>query len=163
MYVLKRLSGYNKMTESQLVIKAREFATEVHKNRFRKDGKTPAITHPKRVAESYTLYTDTEKAVGWLHDVIEDSDFNIHHTDITNLFFDVIGTTVRKLTHYTTDTYPEYIVRIGEDPLARKVKLVDITDNLNDNPSKRAKAKYALALSYLLEKKNSVIFKGEKR
>jgi len=49
-------------------------ATEAHKGQTRKDGKTPFIVHPERVAKCVAHYGGNHVGIiaAWLHDVIED-------------------------------------------------------------------------------------------
>ena len=51
-------------------------ATEAHRGQTRKDGKTPFIVHPERVAKCVAHYGGNHVGViaAWLHDVIEDND-----------------------------------------------------------------------------------------
>jgi len=58
-----------------LVIKsAADHASRAHKGQFRKDRKTPYITHPARVAGLVGIFNGSHVAViaAWLHDVYED-------------------------------------------------------------------------------------------
>lgn len=60
-----------------LVSKAASLAVLLHRDQFRRDGKTPFITHPSQVA-SVLIGTGCEDAemiaAAWLHDTIEDCD-----------------------------------------------------------------------------------------
>ncbi|MGA2122447.1 MAG: HD domain-containing protein [Methanoregula sp.] len=58
-----------------LVIKmAADHASRAHRGQFRKDRKTPYITHPARVAGLVAMFNGSHVAVisAWLHDVYED-------------------------------------------------------------------------------------------
>ncbi len=58
-----------------LVIKmAADHASRAHRGQFRKDRKTPYITHPARVAGLVAMFHGSHVAViaAWLHDVYED-------------------------------------------------------------------------------------------
>ncbi len=58
-----------------LVIKsAADHASRAHKGQFRKDRKTPYITHPARVAGLVGTFNGSHAAIiaAWLHDVYED-------------------------------------------------------------------------------------------
>ena len=58
-----------------LVIKsAADHASRAHKGQFRKDRKTPYITHPARVAGLVGIFNGSHVAIiaAWLHDVYED-------------------------------------------------------------------------------------------
>ena len=56
--------------------KALNYASEAHKNQFRKGSDIPYITHPVEVADIIASFTDDEEmiATGLLHDVVEDTD-----------------------------------------------------------------------------------------
>ena len=50
-------------------------ATGAHQGQTRKDGKTPFIVHPERVAKCVAHYGGNHVIIAaWLHDVIEDND-----------------------------------------------------------------------------------------
>ena len=53
---------------------ASDHASRAHKGQFRKDKKTPYITHPARVAGLVSRFGGTHSAIiaAWLHDVYED-------------------------------------------------------------------------------------------
>jgi (p)ppGpp synthase/HD superfamily hydrolase len=58
-----------------LIIKmAADHASRAHRGQFRKDRKTPYITHPARVAGLVAMFHGSHVAVisAWLHDVYED-------------------------------------------------------------------------------------------
>lgn len=58
-----------------LVIKmAADHASRAHRGQFRKDRRTPYITHPARVAGLVSMFHGTHVAIiaAWLHDVYED-------------------------------------------------------------------------------------------
>ena len=57
-----------------LISIAADAAHRAHRNQFRKDGVTPYVTHPQRVAACVEKYggDDTALISAWLHDVIED-------------------------------------------------------------------------------------------
>jgi len=55
---------------------AKTAATRAHRGQFRKDGRTPYITHPERVAKRVKFFGGNHIAIiaAWLHDVMEDCD-----------------------------------------------------------------------------------------
>jgi (p)ppGpp synthase/HD superfamily hydrolase len=58
-----------------LVIKsAADHSSRAHKGQFRKDRKTPYITHPARVAGLVGIFNGSHMAIiaAWLHDIYED-------------------------------------------------------------------------------------------
>lgn len=87
----------------------------------------PYILHPLRLMMS--LPGLPEKMAAVLHDVVEDT--SVTHADLEQEGFpaDVLEA-VRLLTHAKGETrYVDYVVRIKPDPVARAVKLADLTDN----------------------------------
>ena len=85
------------------------------------------ILHPMKVA-SY-MDTDTEKAVAYLHDVLEDTD--VTEDELRNMFPNEIVDGVITLTHRKDESYFEYISRVSTSKLAKKVKIADLLHNLD--------------------------------
>ena len=88
----------------------------------------PYILHPLRLMARVT--DPFEQAVSLLHDVIEDSDTTAE--DLLNEGFpkNVVEAVVL-LSRRRGESYEVFIERICPHPLARKIKLADIEDNLN--------------------------------
>jgi len=80
------------------------------------------ILHPLRVMVS--METETEMIVAVLHDVIEDGGITID--DLRRA-----GYAIDYLTRRGGEDYDQFIDRIKGNPLARKVKIVDLKDNSN--------------------------------
>lgn len=128
-------------------------AAEAHRGQFRRDGKTPYITHPAAVVDRLVAQGNTEPAVlatAWLHDVLEDS------TDATadelreDMPEEVVAAVVA-LTHLQHVPYAEYLTIVKRNPIATKVKIADMLTNLADAPTERQILKYARGLIFLLE------------
>ena len=85
------------------------------------------------------METDEEKAVAWLHDVLEDT--NVSAESLARVFPAQIMEALNALTHGNNESYEEYIKRVRLNPLAAKVKLADLTHNMDLNrlpcPSKK--------------------------
>ena len=113
---------------SKRVKKALEFATEKHKGQLDRAGK-PYIEHPKAVAKM--LKGEDEKIVAMLHDTVEDTDATIE--EIRSKFGEKIADAVKCLTHENGVPYMDYIRGIKGNELARKVKLADLTHNMDLN------------------------------
>jgi len=126
----------------KLIKRAEQIAREAHKGQTRWD-KTPYIKHPMRVAKS--LNGDDCKVVAWLHDVLEDTPRTAQ--DLVNKGVPVrLVNSVKNLTRVDEENYYDFIMRIGKDSLAARVKIADIEDNLNDNLKEGTlKDKYMLA------------------
>ena len=113
------------MIYTALTIKALKICFNAHKDQVDKTG-MPYVFHPFHLAEQM----DTEDAVcvALLHDTVEDT--NISFEDLINEGFnDSIINALKLLTHNDDTPYLEYIARIKENPLARKVKLADLRHN----------------------------------
>ena len=120
---------------------ALQIATEAHEGQTRNNG-SPYIEHPKRVAAAVE---DRLKPIALMHDILE-------NTKVTLLDLEKAGfppyvlAAVDVLTHKHGDSNKVYWHKILTNPDAIKVKVVDIKDNMGDNPSDYAKAKYVRAL-----------------
>ena len=114
-------------------------------SQYRKDGITPYILHPARVADK--LDNDIEKSIAWLHDSVEDTSITLH--DLEEIFPNEITDIVDILTHKKEEFYDSYINRVSKNVIATKIKILDIEDNLNDVPSNWQTMKYKSALKVL--------------
>ena len=105
---------------------ALRFAEDAHEGQLDEDG-LPVICHPIEVASM--LDDPFEKALAYLHDVVEDTKFTVE--DIRNAFGNEVADRIRLLTHYEGDDYvDDYLWCIADDPIATKVKIADLTHNL---------------------------------
>lgn len=115
------------MNLDQQLSLATSIAIGVHKGQFDKNDK-PYLNHVFRVMNAGQ--TLQEKIVGVLHDVIEDSDMTIE--DLINYGFETdILDAVNAMTHYENEDYDEYIDRVISNPIAIRVKINDLTDNMD--------------------------------
>lgn len=138
------------MSDLGLVESAIEIATDAHKSQLDKAGE-PYIHHVLRVAES--VWRDWSAGTGWaswnepsgrqdayiaalLHDVVEDG--HVSAQDIGETFGVTVGEAVDALTRRESDSgkmprydYETYIYRVLNNPIACRVKLADLTDNLD--------------------------------
>ncbi|WP_288847769.1 HD domain-containing protein [uncultured Sneathia sp.] len=137
------------MSNYELALK---ITTEAHKGQVDKAG-VPYINHPLTVAS--LVDTEEEKIVALLHDTIEDT--NITEQDLLNYgFSNKIVEAVKLLTHNKNVPYMDYVAKIKDNELARKVKIADLTHNsdlsrlkeITDKDKKRYN-KYQKALLYL--------------
>ena len=99
---------------------------KAHKGQKDKGGKAYFL-HPLRV--SFNIKDKRAKVIGLLHDVIEDSD-KYKLSDFNFLDEEQIEA-LKTLTHDKSVPYFDYIDMIKANPLARKVKLSDLDDNMN--------------------------------
>lgn len=130
---------------------ALEFATKKHEGQFRKDGKTPYISHPKRVAElvrKYVLdhgmaydpfgYGRSMVAAAFLHDTVEDCGVTMEY--LRDDFGPLISDLVDWMTNKTHDMKLPRAERkrldrerLAKAPkMAKIIKLLDRIDNLTD-------------------------------
>ncbi len=106
-----------------------KLAVTAHAGQVDKAGE-PYILHPLRVM--LAMETEEERIVAVLHDVLEDGD---------DEFCNAVGDTVADrqldalaaLTKRKGESYRDYIERCASDPIAKKVKLADLGDNLHDD------------------------------
>jgi (p)ppGpp synthase/HD superfamily hydrolase len=106
--------------------KALELALEAHIGQRDKAGKA-YISHPIRVMKN--VDTKQEKITALLHDVIEDS--YLEFEELEKYFSDEVVRAVACLTKKENESYEQFIERAKENPIARKVKIEDIRDNLD--------------------------------
>lgn len=115
------------MIYTELTKKALRISFEAHKDQVDKGG-MPYVYHPYHVA----MQMDDEAAVcaALLHDVVEDSSITIGDLKIYG-FPKEVTDAVALLTHGDDTPYFDYIRRIKEDPIARRVKIADLKHNSN--------------------------------
>lgn len=113
------LDGYD------MVVAARAIATIAHRGQTDKGG-NPYIDHPRRVAAR--MDTHAERAVAWLHDVLEDTDLTRDDLHDAGIPWYVIGD-VELLTRSQEQRVEEYYEQLAGTARARRVKLADIADN----------------------------------
>lgn len=106
--------------------KAIEYAELKHSGQVGRDG-LAYIEHPKEVASR--VDGEDAKIVAWLHDTVEDTDATVD--EIRGLFGDVVADAVSVLTHDKSIPYLDYIVGIKKNDLAVKVKIADLSHNMD--------------------------------
>ena len=87
----------------------------------------PAILHSLRVGAAGK--TPEEQVVGFLHDVLEDTD--ISESLLRNIFGDDIMFALDAITRVPGEVYSAYIRRVSTNLLATAVKKTDLYDNLD--------------------------------
>ena len=135
--------------------KAISIALTAHKGQKDKAG-APYILHPLRVM--LAMATDLEKQAAVLHDVIEDGGITPENLRLEG-FSEEVCSAVVALTKKPGEPYNQYLNRVNENPIARKVKMADLNDNMNLNrikePSQQDRKrmeKYKDAMAFLKEK-----------
>lgn len=108
--------------------RAISLATEAHAGQTDKAGAT-YIRHPLRVME--TMDTERGRIVAVLHDVVEDTSQDL--TTIERAFDTDLRDAVDALTkrEEERDDYMRFIERVSRNPIARRVKIADIEDNMD--------------------------------
>ncbi len=105
--------------------KALRLAYEAHKGQYDKSG-VPYVFHPLHLAEQM----DDEDSIvaALLHDVAEDTDYSLD--DLRRMGFPARAlAAVALLTHDPAEPYLDYVARVKENAVARRVKLADLRHN----------------------------------
>tara|TARA_R110000824_G_scaffold118090_2_gene270239 strand:- start:1203 stop:1622 length:420 start_codon:yes stop_codon:yes gene_type:complete len=130
---------------------AAAIATEAHKGQTRWDKRTPYISHPAAIARDLIKrgFSEDFIAVAWLHDVIEDTSVTAQGLLDKGIPSDIVQS-VETISKEDGQSYLDYILDVGRDPVARVVKVADITHNMSDLKKGSMRQKYELAI-YILE------------
>ena len=116
------------ITDSDLqnLIRAFTLAEAVHKGQTDKAGK-PYIAHPLRVAQLVDGGLD-ELMVAFLHDVVEDTSTSLDDLRKSG-FSETVVNGVDCMTRRSGEPREAYLERLKPNPVARAVKLADLTHN----------------------------------
>ena len=149
----KRIYVNNQQMELALQI-----ALNAHKGQVDLDGK-PAILHPLAVGMAGENLT--EQCVGFLHDVVEDSDYTIKGLRRIGVALKIIRA-LEVLTHDKSVPYMDYIrsIEASGNKTALKVKINDLRHNLQRGTigghTKQVK-KHTEAIDYLLRNEKYIL------
>ena len=145
------------MIYTSLTNKAMRIAYEAHHGQVDKSG-IPYIFHPIHLAEQ--MEDEISCCVALLHDTVEDTDVTLEQ--LRDMFPAEVVDAVALLTHGAGTNYYDYVRRIRDNPIARRVKLADLAHNsdqtrcigssLTEKQLAYWKDKYAKAKAMLLEK-----------
>lgn len=102
-------------------------AVEAHRGQVDKAGQ-PYILHPLRVM--LRLDREPDRTVAILHDVVEDTGYTLDDLRFRG-YPAVVLQALDCLTRRPNESYAEFVARVSSDPLARRVKLADLEDNLD--------------------------------
>lgn len=119
---------YSKMSLEQQLSSAIDLAMEIHKDQYDRSNQ-PYIGHVIRVMNA--CQTLQEKIVGALHDVVEDSDLTIDDLRLKGFDNNIVEAVDAITFYHDVETYDEYIERVIKNPIAVKVKLNDLSDNMD--------------------------------
>ena len=113
------------MIYTDMTKKALKLCFEAHKEQVDKSG-MPYVFHPFHLAEQ--MESEETTVVALLHDVVEDTDYTIE--DLTAMGFDkAVTDAIALMTHADGVDYMDYVRAIKENPIAKAVKLADLTHN----------------------------------
>jgi (p)ppGpp synthase/HD superfamily hydrolase len=102
-------------------------ATEAHRGQRGKAGQ-PYFLHVLRVM--FRLDSDMERVVGVLHDVVEDTGRSFD--DLRRLgYSEEVLAALECVTKRESESYEQFVERAGSNPVARRVKLADLEDNMD--------------------------------
>jgi (p)ppGpp synthase/HD superfamily hydrolase len=143
------------MLYTETTKKALKLAFEAHKDQLDKS-EMPYVFHPFHLAEQ--METEDEIVVALLHDVVEDTKYTLD--DIRAMgFSEKVIEALTLLTHDDAEPYLEYVARLRDNALARKVKLADLRHNSDltrldviDERALMRVRKYAEAIRVLTER-----------
>ncbi|AMW17147.1 HD domain-containing protein [Glaesserella parasuis] len=108
--------------------KAKLLAKQLHANQVDKAGKA-YVEHLQSVADGLVQPTDDELAVAWLHDSVEDTTISL--AQIKAEFGSVIANAIGAITKRKDEPYETYLKRVKANDIARKVKIADLTHNMD--------------------------------
>ncbi len=134
--------------------KAMNICFEAHKEQRDKTG-LPYVFHPLHLAEQMTDEATT--IVALLHDLVEDTDWTLDDLRREGFSQEVIDA-IALMTHDPAVPYMDYVAEIKKNPIAKAVKLADLThnsdtsrlDTITDKDRQRAE-KYQKAIQFLLD------------
>lgn len=105
--------------------KALKLCFNAHKDQLDKSG-LPYVFHPFHLADQ--MNDENTTIVALLHDIVEDTDYTLK--DLREMGFneEVLGA-IELMTHGDDVPYMDYVAKIKENPIAKKVKLADLRHN----------------------------------
>ena len=104
---------------------AMKLCFNAHKDQVDYNG-IPYVFHPIHLAEQ--MQDEDSTVVALLHDVVEDTEYTIDDL-IAMGFNESVIEAIRLMTHDDGVEYTEYLEKIKENDLARRVKIADVMHN----------------------------------
>lgn len=124
-------------------------ATVAHDGMVDKGG-APYIGHPARVAAA--VDGNSDKVVALLHDVIEDCGISVDAPMFEELSM-AERDALDAISKRPGEEYVDYLKRVAANPIARRVKIADIADNMDlDRIADPGPADYARVEKYKIAK-----------
>lgn len=108
--------------------RAIEIAISAHEGQLDTHNGRPYIEHPFRVMSAGQ--TLQEKIVGILHDVVEDSPWTLDQLREEGFREEIIDA-VDAMSRRDNESYDAYLLRVQVNAIATRVKLNDLTDNMD--------------------------------
>jgi (p)ppGpp synthase/HD superfamily hydrolase len=102
-------------------------AVEAHRGQKDRAG-APYILHPLRMM--FAVQTDAERMAAVLHDVVEDTEWTLDALRERG-FPEQVVEAVDHLTRREGESYDAFVRRAAEHPVARRVKVADLQDNMD--------------------------------
>jgi len=129
--------------------RAIEIASAAHAGQLDKGGH-PYIMHPIRVM--LAMSTEEERIVAVLHDVLEDCPDYVWMVEEAGFSRKVLEA-LNALTKRPGEPYSDFIVRVALNPLACRVKVADMRDNMDlsriPNPTDKDRERVAKYARYI--------------
>lgn len=113
------------MIYTELTKKALRLCFEAHKDQLDKSG-LPYVFHPFHLAEQ--MDTEETVCVALLHDVVEDTEYTLEDL-IAMGFPKPVTDALALMTHDENVPYLDYVAKLKDNPVARRVKLADLKHN----------------------------------
>lgn len=136
-----------------LSTRAELFARSIHANQVDKAGE-PYIRHLQAVVNNLVEPTEDMVAVAWLHDSVEDTETTFD--DLIHYFGSSVAQAVDAITKRKGEMYADYLNRVKANPIARLVKIADLSHNMDlsrllkiTEKDLERKAKYIKAKEFL--------------
>lgn len=102
-------------------------AVQAHRGQKDRAG-APCILHPLRMM--FRVQTDAERMTAVLHDVVEDTGWTLQALRERG-FPEQVVDAVDHLTRRESESYEEFVTRAPAHPIARRVKVADLEDNMD--------------------------------
>ncbi len=107
--------------------KAIAIAVEAHRGQKDKNG-AAYILHPLRVMAR--VNSEAEKIAAILHDVVEDTDWTLDRLSNEGFSAEVVQA-IDCVTKREGESYEDFVRRSAANPVARRVKIADLEDNMD--------------------------------
>jgi len=115
------------MGSTPILEEAIALAAEAHAGQTDKAG-APYVLHLLRVMQAQS--STEARMAGVLHDLVEDTSYTFGDLEEMGYPSEVIEA-LRHMTKRDGESYQEFAERAGEHPIARKVKIADLEDNMD--------------------------------